>query len=68
MLPVPEAARPIDVVVLIHVNTVEVTVPVKVIVLTLDPAHTALLLTASTVGIGLTVNRAVFSISGVQLP
>ena len=68
MLPVPEAARPIDVVVLIHVNTVDVTVPVKAIADTLDPAHTDLLLTASTVGIGLTVSRAVFSISGVQLP
>ena len=41
MSPVPEAARPIDVVLLIHVNTVEVTVPVMAIADTLDPAHTA---------------------------
>jgi hypothetical protein len=41
MLPVPDAARPIDVLLLDQVYTVDVTVPVIFIVLTVEPAQTA---------------------------
>jgi len=41
MLPVPDAPRPIDVVLFDHVYTVDATLPVMVTPLTVDPAHTA---------------------------
>ena len=41
MFPVPDAPRPIDVVLLDHVYTVDATLPVMVTPLTDDPAHTA---------------------------
>ena len=41
MLPVPDAPRPIDVVLLTHVYTVDATLPVMVTPLTVEPAHTA---------------------------
>ena len=41
MLPVPDETRPIDVVLLAHVYTVDATLPVMVTPLTVDPAHTA---------------------------
>jgi D-ribose pyranose/furanose isomerase RbsD len=41
MFPVPDAPRPIDVVLFDHVYTVDATLPVIVTPLTVDPAHTA---------------------------
>ena len=41
MLPVPDAPRPIDVVLFDHVYTVDATLPVIVTPLTVEPAHTA---------------------------
>jgi D-ribose pyranose/furanose isomerase RbsD len=41
MFPVPDAPRPIDIVLLAHVYTVDATIPVIVKTLTVDTAHTA---------------------------
>ena len=67
IFPVPDAPRPIDVVLLDHVYTVEATVPLIVTPLTVEPAHTAWLLIASMVGRGLTVTVTV-NVAPTQLP
>jgi hypothetical protein len=41
IFPVPDAPRPIEVVLLDHVYTVDATLPVMVTPLTVEPAHTA---------------------------
>ena len=53
-LPAPLAPRPMAVLLLVQLNTVPGTAPVKVLV-TKDPAQTVSFVTAFTVGIGLTV-------------
>ncbi len=55
ILPVPLAARPMDVVVLFHVYTVPGTSPVKVTCDVVDPLHTTCEVIVLTPGIGLTV-------------
>jgi len=55
MLPVPLAARPIAVLLLVQLYTVPVTAPLKVTAVVLEPLHTTSLDTAFTVGVGLTV-------------
>ena len=55
MLPVPLAARPIAVLLLVQLYTVPVTAPLKVTAVVLAPLHTTSLDTAFTVGVGLTV-------------
>ena len=55
ILPVPLAARPMDVLLFVHVNTVPTTVPLKVTGAVGDPAHTAWLTGWFTFGVGLTV-------------
>ena len=67
MLPVPEAASPIEVVLLVQLNAVEETVPDIFIAVTDDPAHTAWLLITSTVDLGLTVTVTV-NVAPVQDP
>ena len=55
IFPVPDAAKPIDGVVFVHVNTVPGTVPLKVTGAVGAPAHTAWLAGWFTFGVGLTV-------------
>jgi hypothetical protein len=55
MLPVPLAARPMAVLLLVQLYTVPDTVPPNVTAATLEPTQTAWLDTAFTVGVGLTV-------------
>ena len=62
ILPVPLAARPIEVVLFVQLNTVPgglVTAPVKVTAVVGAPLHTTWLATAFTVGMGLTSTVAV---------
>ena len=54
MLPDPLAARPIDVLLLVQLNTVPATAPVKLAEV-VEPLHTTWFATASTVGVGFTV-------------
>ena len=55
MLPVPLAARPIEVVLLVQLYTVPVTAPVKVTAVVLEVLHTTWLAGCTTVGVGFTV-------------
>lgn len=55
MLPVPLAPSPIVVLLFVQVNTVPTTGPLSVTAAVADPAHTAWLAIAFTVGVGLTV-------------
>ncbi len=55
ILPVPLAARPIAVLLLVQVNVVVATLPVKFTALVELPAQSTWLPTASTVGFGFTV-------------
>jgi hypothetical protein len=55
MLPVPLAARPMDVVLLVQLYVVPATAPPKLTAAVLAPLQTIWLLTAFTVGVGLTV-------------
>ena len=55
ILPVPLAARPIDVVLLVQLNTVPVTAPLNVTAVVADPLHTVWLATAFVVGVGFTI-------------
>lgn len=55
MLPVPLAGKPMAVLLLVQLYTVPDTVPTKLIAATLEPTHTAWLVTAATVGVGFTV-------------
>jgi hypothetical protein len=55
ILPVPDAARPILVLLLVHVNTVPAALPVKLTAAVGAPLHTAWLATAPTVTAGFTV-------------
>lgn len=55
MVPVPDAASPIEGVVLVQLYVVPATVPVKLTVETAVPAHTTWSAGSVTVGIGLTV-------------
>ena len=55
ILPVPLAARPIEVVLLVQLYTVPVTAPVKLIAVVAVPLHNDWLATVFTVGIGFTV-------------
>ena len=55
ILPVPLAARPMDVLLFVHVNTVPATVPLKVTGAVATPAHTTWLAGWFTFGVGLTV-------------
>ena len=64
ILPVPDAAKPIDGVLFVQVNTVPATAPVKVTAVVGEPLHTTWLPTGFTVGIGLTTTVAV---TGVPL-
>lgn len=54
-VPIPDAPRPIVVLLLVHVNTVPAAAPVKVTAVVLLPAHTVWFATAFTVGVGFTV-------------
>ena len=62
MLPVPLAARPIDVVLFVQLNTVPVTAPLKVTAAVAEPVQTDWLATAFTVGIGFTTTVAVIAV------
>ena len=55
ILPVPLAARPIDVLLFVQLNVVPATAPVKVIAVVVAPLHNVWLATAFTVGVGFTV-------------
>ena len=70
ILPVPVAARPIDVCVFVQLYTVpggDVTDPVKVTAVVAEPLHNTWLGTAFTVGIGLTTTVAVIGVPGQPL-
>ena len=65
ILPVPLAARPMEVVLFVQLYTVPgglVTAPVKVTAVVGAPLHTTWLATAFTVGIGLTTTVAVIGV------
>lgn len=55
ILPVPDAASPIVVLLLVQLYTVPATAPVKFIAVVVDPLHNDWLGTAFTVGVGFTV-------------
>jgi hypothetical protein len=55
MLPVPEAARPIDGALFVQLNTVPGTVPLKLVAATVLPLQTVWFVGWATVGVGLTV-------------
>ena len=55
ILPVPDAARPIPVLLFVQLNVVPATAPVKLTAVVAAPAHSVWLATAFTVGVGLTV-------------
>lgn len=55
ILPTPDAARPMAILLLVQLNTVPATAPVNVIAAVLVLLHTVWLATAATVGVGLTV-------------
>ena len=55
ILPVPAAARPMVVLVLVQLYTVPATAPVKFTAVVLDPLHNTCGITAFTVGTGFTV-------------
>jgi hypothetical protein len=55
MLPVPLAASPMDVVLLVQLKVVPPTAPLNVTAVVLDPLHTTWLPGATTVGVGFTV-------------
>ena len=67
IFPVPAAARPIVVLVLVQLYTVPATAPVKVMAAVLAPLHTTCGNTAFTVGIGFTVMAKVCGVP-VQVP
>ena len=70
ILPVPLAARPMDVVLFVQLNTVPgglVTAPVKFTAVVGAPLHTTWLATGFTVGIGLTTTVAVIGVPGQPL-
>ena len=67
ILPVPDAARPIVVLLLVQLYTVPGTAPVKFTAVVLDPLHSTCGNTAFTVGIGFTVMVNVMDVP-VQLP
>lgn len=62
MLPLPEAARPIEGVLLVQLYTVPVTAPLNVTAVVADRLHTTWLDTAFTVGIGFTTTVAVIGV------
>ena len=66
-LPVPLAARPMAVLLLVQLYTVPGTEPLKACV-TVAPAHTVWLLTGFTVGIGFTVMVNVIGVPGQVTP
>lgn len=66
-LPVPLAARPMAVLLLVQLYTVPATGPLKVWV-TVDPAQTVWLATGLTDGIGLTVMVNVIGVPGQVTP
>ena len=66
-LPVPLAARPMAGLLLVQLNTVPATAPVKACV-TVAPAHTTWLATGFTVGIGFTVMVNVIGVPGQVTP
>ncbi len=55
ILPVPDAARPMVVLLLVQLYTVPATAPVKDTAVVLAPLHTTCEVTVFTVGVGLTV-------------
>lgn len=55
ILPVPDAARPIDVLLLVQLYTVPGTLPLKLMAAVLDPLHNTWLATGLTSGVGFTV-------------
>jgi len=67
ILPVPLAARPIVVLVLVQLYTVPATAPVKFTAVVADPLHNTCGNTAFTVGIGFTVIVNVVGVP-VQVP
>ena len=67
ILPVPLAARPMLVLVLVQLYTVPATAPVKFTAVVLDPLHNTCGNTAFTVGIGFTVMVNVTGVP-VQVP
>lgn len=70
ILPVPLAARPMEVVLFVQLYTVPgglVTAPVKVTAVVGAPLHTTWFATALTVGIGLTTTVAVIGVPGQPL-
>ena len=67
ILPVPDAARPIVVLLLVQLYTVPATAPLKLTAAVFDPLHNTCGNTAFTVGIGFTVMLNVCDVP-VQLP
>ena len=55
ILPAPDAARPMEVLLLVQLNTVPATAPVKLMAVVVAPLHNVWLATAFTVGVGFTV-------------
>ena len=68
MLPVPLAARPIDVVLLVQLYTVPGTAPLKVTAAVGAPLHTTWLGTLFTVGVGFTVMVKVIGVPVQVVP
>ena len=64
MLPAPLAAKPIAGLLLVQLNVVPATAPVKVIAVVVAPAQSVWLATAFTVGVGLTV---IVKVTGVPV-
>ena len=67
MLPVPEAARPIDGVLFVQLNVVPATPPLNATTFVVAPLHNVWLLTALTVGVGFTVMVKVVELPGQPL-
>lgn len=67
ILPVPDAARPMDVLLFVQLYSVPATAPVKLTAAVFDPLHNTCGNTAFTVGIGFTVIVNVIGVP-VQVP
>lgn len=68
ILPLPDAANPIDAALLVQLNTVPATVPVKFTAAVLDPLQSTWFATAATVGVGLTVIVKVIDVPTQLIP
>ncbi len=68
ILPVPDAASPIDVLLFVQLYTVPGTLPLKLMAAVLDPLHNTWLVTGFTFGVGLTVMVNVIGVPVQVMP